>query len=119
MYATFAGPSVSPNDDADDGSPSASVVRSPVLRSMREIRPVVVVAGRNMGVGGPCGASKPSGTAPDSATTSAPSGANVKPRGLIRPVATAVAFDGKLRTAAWVLAGSAQARPSTATRSRL
>src|SRR5215204_1654834 len=72
------------------------------------MRPVVVVAGRNIGVGGPCGDSKPSGTAPDSATTSAPSGANAKPRGLIRPLATTVAFGGTAGGAGCAPAGSAQ-----------
>src|SRR4051794_27626511 len=86
---------------------------------MREMRPVVVVAGRNMGVGGPCGASKPAGTAPDSATTSAPSGANVKPRGLIRPVATTLAFDGKLGDAGCAVAGRAQASANTMTSNTL
>src|SRR5262249_30450079 len=106
MKATLPGPSVSPvGPKADEGKFSASVVRCPPARSTREMRPVVLTPGRKRGVGRPLCGTNPSGGEPGSATIRDPSGAKVNPRGLIRPVATTLAFAGSGGGLGWAVAG--------------
>ena len=74
------------------------VVRSPVARSMRETRPVLVVPGAELGRGRPSRApGRPGRRARTRRRSGAPSGANVNPLGLIRPLATTVALVGQRR----------------------
>src|SRR5947207_15786028 len=78
--ATLAGPRVSPSGPTTTGRPSA-ITCGAAPGTMRRIRPLLLMTGAAPGGGGPAGGWKPAGGVPDSATYSAPSGPQVKPRG--------------------------------------